>query len=162
MSSRIPIRLKSEDGREEEGLFTENVSLIGYYDKVKTFSDEYKTQFGEDSDIGKMADIVFSTELKPMHKLSIQLEKKLDKAENREEIARSGATTYDLIKDIIEDKIDDDLKAKFLAEGPEADKLRKETLDMVKKARITVESLLRTVISQVFPKEKTLIREMWQ
>ncbi len=135
MSSRIPIRLKSEDGRVEEGLFTEKSDLIGYLDVIKSYSEEYKTQFGEASYIGKMADIVFSTELKPMRQLSMKLEKRLDNAKNREEIARSGFAAYELIKDILEEKIDEDLKAKFLAEGPEADKLRKETLDMVKKAK---------------------------
>ena len=60
MSSRIPIRLKLEDGTVEEGFFTEKNVLMRYTDKMEQLRGKCLEKYGQESRIYEIADRILS------------------------------------------------------------------------------------------------------
>jgi len=135
MSSRIPIRLRGETGRTEEGFFTEKNDLKSFDEKLWSMAGEYKAKYGESSDIYKAADKIFRMSYTDAMNFQREIGDSLPNTESERKImSEIPKVVYSLVSSIVDKKFDKDLKDKFMAETPEGAKLREETLSMLKSA----------------------------
>jgi len=135
MSSRMPIRLKSEDGSVEEGFFTQSSELTEFSSKMSEEREKIVEKYGWESMEYRMAKTICNGDIKAMLKL---ITRRYDQVvmfkdpKTAEEAAKKPVILRDALYPWF-NRMDEDVKAALMSDKTDSKtiELRKNFIDMV-------------------------------
>ncbi len=133
MSSRMPVRLKFEDGKTEEGFFTKGYELTGFGEKMREFREKIRTGYGEASPEYRMANLIYNEDfylvMDFFRRRSAQIEM-LGNEKDADEVAKNPAVVRDALYPFFS-LLDSDLQDELMSNKEGSVALRRNFIRMV-------------------------------